>query len=120
LSDALVLAALAGFSILVWVIYLFRRRRLKEDHAILWLAVAVIIIALSTWTDLLVFINNTIGTSSASSVVLAAFVALLIITSIFYSVKISELTEKSRRLAQELAVYRLTRPISDDTGDSTR
>ncbi len=107
MSNALALAASAGAVIFVWVIYLFRRRRLREDHAILWLGVSVVIVALSSWTALLLTINSIIGTNSASNVVLAAFVALLIVVSIFYSVKISELTEKSRRLAQEIALMRV-------------
>ena len=108
LSNALGLAAVVGAAVFVWVIYLFHKKRLREDHAILWMGVSIVIVALSTWTTLLVAINNLVGTQSASNVVLAAFVALLIAVSIFYSVKISELTDKSRRLAQEIALIKLS------------
>ncbi len=108
MSNALSLAAISGAVILVWVIYLFHKKRLREDHAILWLGVSVVVMVLSTWTNLLVAINNLVGTQSVANVVLAAFVALLIVVSIFYSVKISELTEKSRKLAQELALARFS------------
>ena len=108
MSNALGLAAVVGAAVFVWVIYLFHKKRLREDHAILWMGVSIVIVALSTWTTLLVAINNLVGTQSASNVVLAAFVALLIAVSIFYSVKISELTDKSRRLAQEIALIKLS------------
>lgn len=77
---------------------------MKEDHAILWVAVSIAIILLSTWTSLLIAINQIVGAARVSDVVLASFVTFLIVVSIYYSVKISELSENNRKIAQQLAV----------------
>jgi len=106
LSRALQLAALAGVAIIVWVVYLYRRGRLKEDHALLWLGVSAVIVVLSTWTDLLSAVNWVVGAEKASDVVLAAFVAFLLLICIYYSVKLSELREQNKKIAQELALLK--------------
>jgi hypothetical protein len=109
MSNALIIATLVGFLILGWVLFLYRRGRLKEDHAILWILVSISIILLSTWTGLLTLINQVVAASRTSDVVLSAFLAFLIIISIYYSVKISELSEQNRKIAQEIAVMKSTR-----------
>jgi len=107
MSNALAIAAIAGLLILAMVLFLFRRGKLKEDHALLWISVSIAIVVLSTWTELLIAIDQAVGAAKASDVVFAAFVAFLIVVSIYYSVKISELSEQNRRIAQELAVLKM-------------
>lgn len=106
MSNALLIASLAGLAILGWVLFLYRGGRLKEDHALLWISVSITIVVLSTWTALLVAINQVVGAAKTSDVVFASFVALLIMVSIYYSIKISELTEQNRKIAQEIAVIK--------------
>ncbi len=107
MSNALLIATLAGLVIVIWVLFLYRRKRLKEDLAILWIVVSAIIIMLSNWPDLLLGINLFIGAANISDVVLAAFIAFLIIISIYYSVRLSELSEQNKRLAQEIALMKM-------------
>ena len=106
MSSALTIAAIAGLLIIALVVFLYRRGRLKEDHALLWTAVSIAIVILSTWNDLLVTIDQAVGAAKASDVVFAAFVAFLMVVSIYYSVKISELSEQNRKIAQELTVLK--------------
>ena len=115
MSNALTIAAIMGFLVLGWVLFLYRRKRLKEDHALLWISVSVAIILLSTWTGLLVGINQVVGAAKVSDVVLSAFVTFLIVICIYYSDKISELAEQNRKIAQQLAVMtaiRSSEPVS--------
>ena len=106
MSNALAIAAVAGLLILALVLFLYRRGRLKVDHALLWISVSVAIVLLSTWTGLLIAIDQVVGAAKSSDVVFAAFVAFLIVVSIYFSVKISELSEQNRRIAQEFAVLK--------------
>jgi len=106
MSRALQISAITGVLIIVWILYLYRKGRLKEDHALLWISVSVAIVLLSTWTDLLLAINWFVGAERVTDVVLAAFVAFLLMICIYYSVKISELTEQNKRIAQEIAILK--------------
>jgi len=108
LSNSLTFAALTGVCILAWVLYLYRKRRLREDNALLWVFVSAGIIVLSTWTDLLLGINWVVGAEKASDVVLASFVAFLLVVCIYYSIKISDLAEQNKRIAQEIAVIKIS------------
>jgi hypothetical protein len=106
--SALEFAAVAGAVIAIWVLYLYRKKRLREDHAILWLFVSLSIVLISTWTDLLTFIRTAVGAREPTDLILAIFIGFLLITCIYYSVKISELTEQNRKMSQELAIIRGT------------
>ena len=120
MSNALAIAAMAGVAIFVWVLYLYRKGRLKEDHALLWLFVSISMVLLSTWTGLLLAINGIVGAQRLPEVVLSGFVTLLIIVSIYYSVKISELTEQNRKIAQELAISKMLEgPASRDSSGAS-
>jgi hypothetical protein len=117
MSNALSIAAIAGVAIAVWVLYLYRKKKLKEDYTILWLLVAIIIVLLSTWTDLLLAVNWFVGAEKVSDVVLAAFIAFLIIISIYFSVRLSHLAEQNKKLAQEIAISRALKENSDFSED---
>jgi hypothetical protein len=106
LSNSLILAALTAGCILAWVLYLYRKGRLREDNALLWIFVSIGIIVVSTWTDFLFTINWVVGAEKASDIVLGAFIAFLLILGIYYSVKISDLTEQNKKIAQEIAIIK--------------
>lgn len=117
MSNALSIAAIAGVAIAVWVLYLYKKKKLKEDYTILWLFVSIIVVLLSTWTDLLLSINWFVGAEKVSDVVLAAFIAFLIIISIYFSVRLSHLAEQNKKLAQEIAIIRAPKENSDSSED---
>jgi len=108
MSRALEVAAVTGVFIAIWVLYLYRKRKLKEDHAIFWLFIAVSIVILSTLQGILSAINSVVRAENPADLVQAAFIALLLSICIYYSVRISELTDQNRKLAQEIAVQKLT------------
>jgi len=104
MSRALQLAALVGVAIMLYVFYLYRKGKLKEDYAILWISVSATIILLSTWSDLLLIINWVVGAERTSDIVLAAFIAFLLVICIYYSARLSELREQNKKMAQEIAI----------------
>lgn len=113
-----VIAILFSIAVLTGVIDLIRRRRLKERFALLWLSSAVILIALSVWRDLLHTISRFAGVEYPPALLFfMAFLFLLLIV-LHYSVEISDLSEKNKRLAQEIALMkeRINKMGSDKSG----
>ena len=101
-----VLAVLGSASVLFLVLELIRRGRLKERYSLLWLFAGAIMLVLSLSRELLEFIAHEIGIFYPPSLLfLVAFVFLLMIT-LHFSVIISGLSEKNKRLAQEIALLR--------------
>ncbi len=112
-SRALFIAALVGVAIIVWVLYLYRKGRLKEDYTILWVLVSAAIVLLSSWTDLLIAVNAVLDTQKNAEVVLAAFIVFLLVISIYFSIRLSALAEQNKKLAQELALVKVNY-VSDE------
>jgi len=105
--DILKLLAIAacGF-VFVLVIELVRRGRLKERYSLLWIFASGILLVLSSSRGLLESISHLLGIFYAPSLLfLLAFLFLLLIT-LHFSVVISGLSEKNKKLAQELALLR--------------
>jgi hypothetical protein len=99
--------AIAGSAILLLLVFeLIRRGRLKERYALLWLFSSLVLLILSLSRSLLEFFSRLVGIYYPPSLLfLVAFVFLLLIT-LHFSAVISGLSDKNKRLAQELALLR--------------
>jgi hypothetical protein len=99
--------AIAGSAILLFlVLELIRRGRLKERYALLWLFSSLVLLILSLSRSLLEFFSRLVGIYYPPSLLfLVAFVFLLLIT-LHFSAVISGLSDKNKRLAQEMALLR--------------
>ena len=88
---------------LLLVLELVRRRRLVERYALLWMTVAVVLLVLAIWTDLLGWASDAVGIElPANALFLAAF-GLAFVLLLHFSVATSRLGEESKILAQEVA-----------------
>jgi hypothetical protein len=99
------LVAIAGtVGLFLIVLELVRRRRLLERYALVWLASAVILLALAIWQGLLGTIADAIGVfypPTALFVIAFGFILLLLL---HFSTAVSRLTDQTKVLAQRLAL----------------
>jgi len=101
-----ILAITGSAAVLIVVVELIRRGRLKEKYSLLWLFAGGILLFLSSSRGTLDFIAGLLGIFYAPSLLfLLAFLFLLLIT-LHFSVVVSGLSEKNKKLAQELALLR--------------
>jgi hypothetical protein len=101
-----ILAVVGSVSLLVVVVELIRRGRLKERYSLLWLLAGGILLFLSLSRGVLDSIASLLGIFYPPSFLfLLAFFFLLLIT-LHFSIVISGLTEKNKKLAQEIALLR--------------
>lgn len=105
--DLLKIMSIIGCGLLlILVIELVRRGRLKERYSLLWLFAGAILLVLSSSRALLQFFSHLVGIYYPPSFLfLLAFLFLLLIT-LHFSVVISGLSEKNKRLAQEIALLK--------------
>jgi len=105
--DLLKILAIAGSgSVFVLVIELIRRGRLKERYSLLWLSASALLLILSLSRAVLEYLSHAMGVYYPPSLLfLIAFLFLLLIT-LHFSVVLSGLSEKNKKLAQELALLR--------------
>jgi hypothetical protein len=87
---------------------LIRKKRLREEYAILWLFTGIVVLVFSLWPEFLLsqFFVRITGIFYLSAVVLIAFFFLLLIV-FHFSVVISKLTGQNKELAQRYALLEI-------------
>jgi len=87
---------------------LIRKKRLREEYAILWLFTGGVVLMFSLWPEFFLsqFFVRITGIFYLSAVVLISFSFLLIIV-LHFSVVISKLTSQNKDLAQQHALLEL-------------
>jgi len=101
-----ILSITISIGILIFVIELIRRDALKEKYALLWLFSSLVLFLFSVWRGLLDTVAVFFGFYySPSFLFLMAFGFLLLIT-LHFSVVISTMSEKNKKLAQDLGIMR--------------
>lgn len=99
-----VFALIAGLVLLAIIVNLIRQRRLKEEYSWIWLLTGLGIFILVIYYPLLLLVSQLMGAKiPVTALFLSGFLFLILIT-LFYSVKLSELSDKVRRLAQKIAL----------------
>jgi hypothetical protein len=106
-SRAARVVAIAGSAVVAAaVLWLVRRRRLREEFTPIWLAVAVGLLVLSLRLDLLQAVTRAIGAWTASSTVFFFGELFLLAICLHYAVRLSEASVQIKNLGQELAILR--------------
>jgi hypothetical protein len=100
---ALVVSAL----IFIVVVDLVRRRRLREEYSVLWLLTSVIMFILVLRYEWLVALTSLIGAGLPTTTLFLGSIIFLMLVSVQFCIKISQLTEQVKDLCQENAIMRL-------------
>jgi hypothetical protein len=85
------------------VLELVRRRRLSERYALLWMGVALILLVLAIWNQLLAHVSHAIGIEVPANALFIAGLAVAFLLLLHFSVITSRLSAETKILAQEVA-----------------
>jgi hypothetical protein len=102
-ARAQIVAVIVTILLLGLVLELVRRRRLVERYALLWMTVAVVLLLLAVWTDLLDWTADRVGIADPSNALFLAAFGVAFVLLLHFSVATSRLGEESKILAQEVA-----------------
>lgn len=104
--------------IFVVVIELIRRNYLKERYSLIWLATSVLLILFSLWRNLLDYISLKLGIYYPPSLLFLVAITFLIVLLLHFSTIISSLSEKNKRLAQEMGILKTRLDLLEKKGRS--
>jgi hypothetical protein len=93
------------FALVGIIIELIRQNRLKEHYAIIWLLTALSIFVFGIWPDSLSLISRFVQLHHLTTLFMVAFLFLLAIV-LHFTLAISQLFDRNRRLTQEVAWLR--------------
>ena len=99
-----VLAISLSVGLLILIFELVRRRKLREEYSWLWMLTGAVILILAIWYDLLLFITHLVGAVLPASTLFLFGIFFLVLINLYFSVKVSTLTNQIKRLAQEVAI----------------
>jgi len=100
----MVLAISLSVGLLILIFELVRRRKLREEYSWLWMLTGAVILILAIWYDLLLFITHLVGAVLPASTLFLFGIFFLVLINLYFSVKVSTLTNQIKRLAQEVAI----------------
>ena len=100
-----VLIGVLCFALVGIIIELIRKNRLKEHYAIIWLCTALSIFIFGIWPDSLNLISRIVRLHHLTTLFLVSFIFLLAIV-LHFTLVISQLFDRNRRLTQEVAWIR--------------
>ena len=100
-----VIIGILCFTLVGIIIELIRQDRLKEHYAIIWLLTAVSIFIFGIWPNSLNVVSHIVRLHHLTTLFLVAFLFLLAIV-LHFTLAISQLFDRNRRLTQEVAWLR--------------
>lgn len=93
--------------IVLFVISLVRKERIREKYALLWIGLGAITLVLSLFPQLLFWASDLLGVAVPSNLLFALTFVLLIAVCLHLTWELSRTQDKTRRLAEEVAILRM-------------
>ena len=100
----------------VFVLFLVRRHSIKSKYSLLWIAISLVLLVVATFPSLYDRISDGLGILYPPATILFISVAILFVVVVHFSWELSRLEERSRILAEELALLR-ARTEADALGE---
>ena len=107
MSANYVLGLIGSVVTLVALFEMLRRRRLREKYAVLWVLVAMFTLLVALVPRVLYWAAEVVGVEVPANLLFFLASMLLLLVSIQHSYELGRLEERSRTLAEEVALLRL-------------
>lgn len=92
--------------LLINILNAVRTEKLKIRYAILWIITCVLMLAFSLWKGLIDVLAHFFGIYYAPSMLFLAVCVFILVILFHFSVVISQLSERERKIAQDMAILR--------------
>lgn len=101
---------------LVLLFEMMRRHRLREKYAVFWAVVALFTLTVAVFPSLLTWAARLVGVEVPANLLFFVASMVLLVVSIQHSYELGRLEERTRTLAEEVALLRM----QQDLGQSGR
>jgi hypothetical protein len=105
-STTRALALVCSLLLVTVVLWLVRRRSLREEYTPIWMGVAVALVVVSVRLDWLHWLTRAMGAWTSSSVIFFLGEVFLVVICLNYAVRLSRAALEIKNLAQEIALLR--------------
>lgn len=115
----LVLGVVGSVITLVVLFEMLRRHQLREKYAVFWVIVAVLAIVVAIFPKVLFWAAEVTGVEVPSNLLFFLASIVLLVVSIQHSYELGRLEERTRTLAEELALLRMETQDAQRRRDET-
>lgn len=107
MTSTFTLGLIGGAITLAVLFEMLRRQRLREKYAVIWVVVVGATLTLAIFPGLLTWAAGVLGVQVPANLLFFGAIMLLLVISIQLSYEIGRLEERTRTLAEEVALLRL-------------
>jgi hypothetical protein len=111
-----VLGGAGSIITLVFVFEMMRRHRLREKYAVFWFLVAMLALVVAVVPSTLLWAAGVIGVQVPSNLLFFVASMVLLVVSIQHSHELGRMEERTRTLAEEVALLRLEQDSCGEGG----
>jgi hypothetical protein len=97
-----ILSFIVSVALVLFVLVLVKKRKLKEEYALLWLFTGLVIAIFSAFRNLLEILGDLLGIFYSPAALLLVAVLFILLILLHFSVVISSFSERIRILAQKV------------------
>ena len=115
----LVLGILGSLVTLTLLFEMMRRQRLREKYAVFWAVVALATLVVAAFPALLDWAAAMVGVAVPANLLFFVASMLLLVVSVQHSSELGRLEERTRTLAEEVALLRLELHVGADGRGNT-
>ena len=112
-----VLVLIAVFVGAFFLLRLLNRRQMRGKYTLLWMFVGLVTLVLALFPSLLDHVSRWFRIYYAPTTLFLAAIGFLLLVCIYFSYELSRLEERTRVLAEELAIMRAEREAGPDSND---
>lgn len=108
MSATMVLGLIGSLIIVAVLLEMLRRHSLREKYAVLWFLVALGVLGVSAFPGSLNWAAEVVGVEVPANLLFFAASMVLLVLTLQHSYELGRLEEKTRTLAEEVALLRLS------------
>ena len=101
-----VITIVVSLLFLLYVAFLIKRGKLREEYAIVWCVCTLILVVFSFWRNGLAVMSKLFGVYEPPNLVFTAAIFAMLIYLLHLSVVASKLHKQNKKLAQEMALLK--------------
>jgi hypothetical protein len=102
-----VLGATGSITTLIVLVEMMRRHRLREKYAIFWAVIAFLTLLVAAFPAILTWAAQLVGVSVPANLLFFLASMVLLVVSIQHSSELGRLEDRTRTLAEEVAMMRM-------------
>ncbi len=106
ISQIQTVAIAVSLLLFLFIMYLIRSQRLKEEYSLLWIFFSLVFILFSFWRSGLDYISDFLGVAYPPAALFMILLMAVFLILIEFSIIISKLADKNKSLAQEIGLIK--------------